>query len=441
MEEHSNLNQIFHPPQQQKKSKTKRVVIVFSLILFLGVFSWLGFKIWGAASKIISGNLSGGAASLLGLNSNQLKGEGDGRVNILLLGMGGKDWPGGELTDTMMVVSIDPKNKDVALLSVPRDLYVKIPNNGYNRINAAHAFGESSNYPGGGPALAKETISSILDIPIHYFVRVDFSGFKKIVDTLGGITVDVDKDIYDPYYPSYDGNSYQPFYIPKGTQEMDGDLALRYSRSRQTTSDFDRAARQQKVMLAIKEKALSMSTLLNPSKISSLLDAFSENFKTDLQIWEIKRLYDLSKEIDSTRVVSKVLDNGPGGFLISETINGMYVLVPQSGDFSEIQQFVRSFLVDSYIKDENATIEIVNGTYKNGLAKEVGDLLLSYNYNVVKISNSSEKYDQTLIYDYTGGEKPYTLKYLSNRFGSLINKEKTNSPVDFKIILGDDYKR
>lgn len=422
-----------------KKRRTKKIFLLIFILLILGTLSYFGLKVYIAAKKIIGTNTSGGAPGILGiLNPSQLKGEGSGRINILLLGIGGEGWPGGQLTDTIMVVSIDPKNKDVAMLSIPRDLYVKVPDNGYTKINAAHAYAEDKK-EGSGPEISKDTISSVLDIPIHYFARVDFSGFEKIIDILGGITVNVEEDLYDPFFPNEDNTAYNPFYIEKGVHEMDGKTALKYARSRETTSDFDRAKRQQKILLATREKALSLETLINPTKISETIDLLEDHIKTDIQIWEMGKLAEISKEIKEDHVISKVID---GGFLFSDMVDGMYVLKPKNEDYEDIQGFVHSIFTDAYLSEERATIEISNGTENNGLAYRAGKLLNLYNYYVVKVGDAqNQSQNKTLIYDYTDGKKPYTISYLENRFGVKAEKIRgKENQTDIKIIVGYDYK-
>jgi LCP family protein required for cell wall assembly len=418
------------------------VALVVVFVLFLGVKALL------ATNRIIARNNSGSAPALAGdIDPTKLRGEGDGRINILLLGIGGPGHQGSDLSDTVMVVSIDPRTKDVAMLGIPRDLYVPIPGYGSAKINAAHAYGEQHKSSGGGPALAKKTVEQLLDLPIHYYARVDFSGFKKAVDAVGGVDLTVDKAIYDPYFPADRGDGYKPFSVKAGYQHMKGDLALQFVRSRYTTSDFDRASRQQKVMLALRDKTLSVGTLTNPAKISGLIDAIGNHARTDLQLHEIKKLAEIAKDIDASKVINKVLDTSSDGLLVNSTIGGGYVEVPKAGlnNFSEIRQFVHSIFVDNYLKEEGATIEVQNGTSRPNLAANVSKLLKGYGYNVERaLSADNQNYPSTIIYDYTDGKKPYTIRYLENRFN--VKARKANPPNDgtptsnIKIILGSDYR-
>lgn len=417
--------------------KQRLMVAAGALVIAVGLF--LGTKLILAAKHILAKHNGASAPALAGtLDPTKLKGEGDGRINILLLGIGGAGHDGPYLSDTILVMSIDPRTKEVAMLSIPRDLYVKIPGYGWNKINAADAFGEQKK-KGGGPDLSKAVVQNILGIPIHYYARVDFSGFKKAVDSVGGVDLSVDKAIYDPEYP---GGTLR---IKAGYQHMNGDLALKYARSRKSTSDFDRAARQQKLLIALREKALNVKTLSNPAKLVGLIDALGSSVRTDLQLSEIKKLAEIAQGIEGNKVTTKVLDTSANGLLVFGNVRGAgSIEIPAAGigNYSAIQQLAHSIFADSYIKDENATIEVQNGTLQSGLATSVTTLLKSYNYNVVSTTTAPQQnYSHTVIYDYSGGKKPYTINYLEKRFG-VRSQRATRGPSDpdIRIILGSDYK-
>jgi len=427
----------------------KRALILAAAIFLSLVMGWFLVKAAMTARRIITENMSGSAPFLSGIFGDvdwrQLKGEGDGRINILLLGLGGEGHTAPNLTDTIIVLSIDPQEKNAAMLSIPRDLQVYTGGNyGYGKINSVYAYGEQDNYPGGGGAFTKEKISEILDLPIHYYARLDFDGFKKMVNTVGGVTIDVEKDIYDYAYPDENMQGYDPFFITKGVREMDGNVALKYARSRYTTSDFDRAKRQQQVLSALREKSLKINFISNPKKVADVLDILGDHLRTDIQLWEMQRMYEITKEINPETMVNKVLDNSADGFLMASQGNGgAYVLVPRAGDFSEIQRFVHEIFVDSYIKQEKARLAVLNGTYKSGLANSVSEMLESYGYNVVKTKNAKNKnYTQCVLYDYTNNSKPYTLQYLASRFGARIESvpPKKGQTEEMILILGSNYQ-
>lgn len=424
----------------------KKVLLVLAgLMVVVGIF--FGIKTLLALRRVFT--TASSAPALSGdISPDRLHKEGDGRINILLLGVGGENHPGGTLSDTMMVVSIDPKTKQAAALSIPRDLYVQIGENGkygYAKINAAHAYGEQLKLPGGGPALAKATVEKILDLPIHYYVRADFYGFRKAIDEVGGVDVTVDKRLYDPYYPD-DRNGYLVLNIAPGRQHMNGDLALKYARSRETTSDFDRAARQQKILVALKEKVFSVGTLTNPKKVAELIDTVGGHIRTDLSFTDLKQLISIVKDIDGNAAPRKVLDTTPEGLLMFGNIAGAgSIEVPRAGlnNYIDIRILTHTLFPDSFIKQENATVEVQNGTYRSGFATEVTRLLKGYGYNVVSTTTAKrQNYTASVIYDYSGGKKPYTINYLERRFGVKAIKaaKPAGETAEIVVIAGSSYQ-
>jgi len=436
--------------KRKKESRKRRRWITLTVTVFiLATIGFFGYKAWDAARKIITDNRSGGSPFLKFFDktkAEELKGEGDGRINILLLGIADSGHPGKDLSDTIMVVSVDPINKGMAMLSIPRDLYVPLPTGGSAKINAAHAFGEEYHRDeGGGPALAKETVSNILDLPIHYFIRLNFQGFKDLVDEVGGIDIEVKKDIYDPYYPNDKTFRYEPYRISAGEHHMNGDAALKYARSRYSTSDFDRAGRQQQILVALRQKAISLNVMLNPKKISDILNILKDNLKTDMQFWEIEKFAELMQDVESETIVHRVLDNSKEGLLYSGMVNGTFVLLPRGDDFSEIQKLSREIFIEPYILREKARIKILNGTLRGGLAASLKDELESFGYNIVKVGDAKNKgsYSQTKIIDYSKGEKPFTVQLLSKRISGaqLLSQEpKGEAEADIVIIIGNNYQ-
>lgn len=382
----------------------------------------------------------------------KIKGETDGRINILLLGMGGKKHEGGYLTDTIMLISIQPATKKIALISIPRDLAVPIENMGWQKINSINAYAESEQEGSGGVAIS-QALSDVLNIPIDYYVRADFEGFSNIVDELGGVDINVENTLDDYSYPvagREDAADYQSRYehlrIEKGWQHMDGDLALKYARSRHGIngegSDFARAKRQQKILEAIKDKVLSAKTLLNPAKLSGLANEFNEHINTNLKTWEALKIWDISKDVDKNSIINKVIDNSPNGLLYdNRTAEGAYILSPRSGDFTEIQYFVNNIFSEgsprekTEIVDDGAAIEVRNGTWINGLASQKAMDLEKYGFKVVRIGNSSKKdFSKSVIYDLTYGDKNKSLEIL---------KQKTNANVSLGMPdwLAEDIKK
>lgn len=446
-----SVEQLVYDPKKSPRRRRRKLKIGLSLVAVALIVAG-GFIAKAALSlhQVIQRNSGEAAIGLkqANLSIDQLKGEGDGRINILLLGIGDSDHDGADLTDSMMVMSLDPRNNEVAMLGIPRDLYVKIPGFGYDKINAANAYGDVANKDG-GPELAKQVVSSVLDIPIHYFIRMNFTGFKKAVDSVKGVDIDVKQALYDPEYPcDYNDHFSCGFRISAGQQKLTGTTALKYVRCRKGDcgDDFGRAQRQQQVLMALRDKALQLNTLTNPMAISSLIDTIGQNVRTDLALWEIKRLAEIAKQVDQAKIVNRVIDNNPTGPLVRpDTINGASVVVPIAGlgNYKQIQALAHTIFADSYIRDENARIAVVNATGMTGMSQQLADLLKSYNYNVVDKSDALNKQSATQIIDYTRGQKPYTVKYLESRFGASskqVDPPAGSNSAQIKVIVGSDYK-
>lgn len=434
------------PLKFKKKSKKKiqhlKLYITLGIAgVLLAVLGFFGYKIYKSMSGIFGENAPG----LLGLlSSRQLKGEGSGRVNVLLLGVGDPGHSGETLSDTIMVLSYDVATKQVAMISVPRDLYVDINDDcGSNKINYAHACGELQKYPGGGPALASETITKVLGLPIHYYARVNFTGFKEVVDAVGGIDVNVEEDLYDYLYPT-DNGGVTTLYIKKGMQHMNGETALKFARSRETTSDFDRARRQQLVLAAIKTKVTDTSTLLNPTKIISLVDALGNNIKTDFDLSYVQRAIDLFKNVNTSSIKNLVFDNSVKGLLTDSSSDyAGYILIPRAGmyDYSKLQAAANNIFADQSIATEDAKIAVLNGTSTPGLAGKVAEKLQNNDFNIVTIDSAdSQKYLVTEIMDGTNGSKPGTIAALEKYFNIKSVKGTTPSGNDIVVTIGSDYK-
>lgn len=433
-------------PKKAKRRKIRRAIILTFVTIILGAGLYFGLSAYNALKKMFAEG--GDLFSLLaGHGQTQfLKGESNGRVNVLLLGVGDKEHAGADLSDTIMVVSYDVKTKSVAMFSIPRDLEVKLPKYGsYTKINAAHSYGESNKYPGGGPGLAAETVSQTLDIPIHYYVRADFSGFKDVVDAIGGVTVDVENSFCDYDYPvEYKGDTSKVCF-DKGKQNMNGIKALQYARSRHSLgpegSDFARSKRQQRLLVAIKDKVLSSSTLTNPKKILDLMNALGEHIKTDAQMAELLRVYELAKGVDTSKIINKNFDNSPEGLLVSTMNANGSVLKPASGNFKAIQAVVKNIFSVVAMREEKATVALYNGTWSTGLVTKLATEMKADGYNIgYSGDNDKKNVTKTIITDFTDGKKPETIKTLEAKFGVKATKQTSSSPTfDIKVVVGSDY--
>ncbi len=391
-----------------------------------------------AASPIAAGNPAAQDATAAHWN-------GKDRVNFLLMGIDRRPGETGATnTDSMIVVSVDPATKSVSMLSVPRDLWVPIPGYGENRINTAYWAGVSHNYPGGGPALAKRTVQYNIGIPINYYIIISFVGFRRVVDALGGVTIDVPRDLYDPSFPD-DTYGYRPLYISKGVHHFNGQQTLDYARTRHVDSDFGRMTRQQQVLMAIKDQALRLDVL---PKIPALWAAKDDTVQTDLGLQDIIALAQLARDIKPENIHDAVIDDTmtqdwvtPGGAmvllperersrkLVEQLFNTTAVVQAQPGD--QIKS----------ISAEAARIEVSNGTSVEGLGGRVSEWLKAQGYNVVLVDNAErEDYAQTLLID--NNSKPITRAALATLFhvsSDRLVSNATNKTVDIRLVIGRDF--
>jgi len=440
------------PAQRSHPWRRIIIVAVLAILVFAGL---LGYRVYRIGTAITAPTTDMSfyqqIKSLIVPSERPLRGEEEGRINVLLLGFGGAGHQGAYLSDTIIVASLNPQTKEVALMSIPRDLYVEIPGYGYRKINNAFAFGHmEKDVTDGGEALAQATVQQVLGIPIHYYAWLDFSGFEKIVDDIGGIDVTIDQSFVDYTYPTLD-YGYQTVRFTEGQQTMDGDTALKYVRSRHGTngegSDFARSKRQQKVIMAVKEKLLSFGTLTNPTRISSVLDDLTSHTKTNFQIWEISKVAKMFEAISGDKISSHVIDNSKDGLLVSKhTEDGAYILSPKSGNFSEIQYFAQNIFNLSSIQKENAEIAVLNGTKTTGLGRSTADDLEALQYTVTKVDSTANQ-PATVIYDLSNGANPETAAALKDKFRSRVETQLPQSLQklftsetlpDIIIVLGED---
>jgi LCP family protein required for cell wall assembly len=236
------------------------------------------------------------------------------RTTILLLGSDVRPQDNGPWqTDTIMLLTLDPTMGQAGVLSIPRDLWVPIPDHLNGRINTAYYLGDVGDYPGGGPALAIETVRQNLGVAIQHYVRVDFQGFVTLVDLIGGIDINVERAIDDPNYPSLglDGEEvYGQLYIEAGPQHFDGDMALKYARTRYSTGDIDRTRRQQQILSAIFKRVTDLKLLPellnNASEIYTTLQA---SVQTDMTLDAIAKLATQALQVDGANIRFRVIDD------------------------------------------------------------------------------------------------------------------------------------
>lgn len=461
------FSRIFNRKHKQKKFRSKKAKIfrfagISALVVVLLIGGMLGYGYLKARS-VFKGDGEGAAGLQKNVDPTKLKGEGDGRVNILILGKGGpeqKDGP--DATDTLLLSSIDPVSNEAALLSVPRDLYVKDPYGNSMKINGVYLAAKQRSLAGtkntdadketaeqAGTKAIMDTVSSVLGIPMHYYVMLDFEAFRSAIDTVGGISFNVTEPVYEKMLI---GGKQYTLDVKTGMQTFDGTRALAYSRCRHCTpsgSDFDRTEQQRLVLAALKEKIFSTSTLSNPVKLYQLLSALGDNVRTDLGgLDEISRLYEIGKEIPADKLISYGLADPPQSLVKTggvETSSGVLsIVLPRAGlyNYAAIHTFVRNNLRDSYLKSEDAKIIVLNGSSTVGLATTTSEELKSYGYNVIEVDDAPTKdYVNTYIIDVSLGVKKYTKSYLEKRLGVTATDQLTDPAIDvtgadFVIIVG-----
>lgn len=465
-----------HIDRKRKRSVTILIAGLFIVVLLLGTMKVL------AEIKTFALGMSSLAGAELARDAN-------GYTNILLLGQGDDDHDGIDLTDTIMVASVDPRQtKSAILLSIPRDTYVlSTEKMGKGRINSlyrdykTHLVRQGTNKATASKEALSELmheIGTLLGIEIHGAIKVNFSGFEQGVDLIGGIDVDVPEDLVDPEYPG-PNYSYETFSISKGLHHMSGALALKYVRSRHSTSDFSRSARQQLVISSAVLQVKNNGIIKNLSKINGVLDIIAKNFESTFSTRELIGLASIGSAIDTKRILSVQLNdqNGlygsmieQGGFLYSpprEQFDGAAVLLPVSVPefpvtWKQVQAFMHLLLTQRVLFLRPAPILVLNAGAKEGSARVIGGELYRYHFNVVKTRNwggkGSPEFGDSFIAvreDLDGTEDPVlqsrrkfalaTAKLLSTTLNLPLQKiddpsQFAKENTDVAIVLDKSYR-
>lgn len=411
---------------------------------------------------------------------NPVIGEENDRINILLLGIGGPGHDGPYLSDTNIIVSVKPSTKEVAMISIPRDLGVKIDDYGVYRINYADALGESK-YPDQGGEYARKVFSETFNLDIPYYVRVNFNAFEQLVNAVGGVDIEVTKPFTDYSFPGPD-YSYQTVSFASGTQHMDGTRALQYSRSRHGTngenSDFARSRRQQQIISALKEKVFSFGTITSPSTLQKIWSSLSNNIATNLEFSQMLYMASLARNIDTGKVKNLVLDSGPTGYLYSYIAqSGAFMLAPKGGNLNAINLAIANIFEPSFVPSvpieimatasekpansalaasgtaqsdriptstesntgqrldfvSEAKIEIQNGTWRAGLASRLQSRLADQGFNIITVGNSIRRpIATTTIYLINQSVSNEVVNYLSKQVRGKLD-------MSLPDWLHDDY--
>ncbi len=428
--------------------------LALALVLMLTVGGLLFSQSYLKLHKIFRGTT--GTAAALKPNPNMLKGENQGQINILLLGRDGGNHKNPNLTNTIMLMSIDPINYRETLISLPSSLWVNVPNAGLMKLNAVWRTGElqyigkqqgaNSNDPSAvnaGFALVDQAASQILGVNIDYNALVNFQAFEQAVNTVGGITVSVPTNLVDPTMAWQNGNN--PVLAQAGTEHFDGAQALAYAMSEETTSSFARDSRQRAVLTALEQKIETIGTLGNPLKVSSLINELGNNVQTDLSLRNASRLFGIIQHIPASSITQTDMATPPHQYFMTGNAVGQAIVLPSAGlfNYSAIHAYVQSLLKNPFILKENASVVVLNGTLINGLAAKTRSTLQTLGYDVMGIGNApNSNWSHTTLIDMRPGKDVYTEQALEKLFGVNVSTKlphniATNN-ANFVIILGNN---
>ena len=433
----------FEKPRDKKMVFIKILFIVCLLCFMFGAM-YLSERVFSEGNETLSGlnkfNPFKRLVHLVTADDKKIEGELDDRVNILALGIGGEGHDGPHLTDTIIVASIKPSTGEIGLISIPRDMLVPMRDGNWYKINQIYAMGRSQSQEK-GIAYISQAVEDIFDIDLHYYGIVNFWGFENFIDQIGGISVEVPRSFTDRQYPT-DDYKIQTVSFEQGLQVMNGRTALIYARSRHGDnfegSDFARSQRQQLILQSVKEKLFKFSTLLNPGKLAAIFDLLGNSVETNMSVWQAIKLAELVKETDDDKIYRIILDDMPDSILEPDfTEEGAWILKPKDGNYQTLARQFNDIFNTSKIQEEDAWLEIQNGTLEPGLAYWTSSFLEKLGYTIFKYSNAqSQDYQRTVIYDLSDGKYKQTLRQLKEELGAYEAK-----PIPDYILEGYQTQR
>jgi LCP family protein required for cell wall assembly/PAS domain S-box-containing protein len=373
-------------------------------------------------------------------------------INIVLMGSDRRPGDGAWRTDVLILVSVDPSVPSVTMLSFPRDLWVYIPGCCWQRINLADGRGEDAGFPGGGPALVKQTIQYNFGIPVHYYARVDFAGYKRLIDSVGGVDVVADCTLYDIFPDVPDGTTdiisgpelatvvTGTIDIPAaGVYHLDGKHALWYARSRKTTSDFDRSRRQQRVLRALWSEMREQGLL---AQAPQLWDTLVQAVETDLTLNDVLYLADVAARLDAAHIRSRFIDSSMLTWFATET--GASVL---RYNYNVLEPYLDQTFApfpENAASQKRAAVRVVNRTGRPDWEIVAADRLASAGFNVAEMSAENAVAPHTTIVDYTltpkGSRLNELIESLQAAPENAASRPVENSRVDYEVILGADFE-
>jgi LCP family protein required for cell wall assembly len=383
----------------------RRLLVAFAGVAILAAAAYLSLVIVTRIDELFfpgQGLSVGGLSNLPGVQDDS---DNARRINVLVMGLDRRPSEGNAptRTDTMFVLTIDSKTKSAGMLGIPRDLWVEIParsGDGYfnERINTAFVYGEQTGYPGGGARLAEKVIERTFGISIDHYMIIDFPGFIEVIDSIGGVDIYVEEEIYDPLYSRTElPGDYYPLEFHVGLQHMGGQTALDYSRTRFDNSDLDRIHRQQQVIFAAIDKALELD-LVRVDRLVDLWGQYKDAIVTDVNDIQAPGFARLAAQIDPDRIVALSLANATVGWTAP---TGAQVLLL---DEEMAQRIVNALFGEAGLSDEVALVEVQDGPGTAGLAPQVVDYLGTLGFEpelLAASSNSTTIQPLTEIIDFT----------------------------------------
>lgn len=435
--------------EKQKSARPRIVIPTRTIALILTIIIALGLLF--SAYRILKSMSLKNVIFSFGKNLAQ---DDYNHTNILLLGTGGGIHEGADLTDTIMVASIDQNTNQVTLLSIPRDLYIDNKTGGGTRINNLYSIGKNDlKNEELGMTMIREEVEKVTGIPIQYYIKVDFSGFEKLVDDLGGIDLYAPYPIYDTQYPKGETGYYETFSIGAGFQHLDGTTALKYARSRHSTSDFDRSRRQHLILQAIKEKAEQKGILTSAGAINDLYDTLKPYFITDLSARELITLAKIGTNIKTENIANYMVHDDPtqcGGLLYvpaKELYGGASVLVTANKGFKDIQTMANIVVNHPELRSGNVTLQILNGTRGIGIAAETKMILNRLCLKVSRFGNGQAKDIAQTTYYVKQTVPDAALKILQSLIPGAVTNQVPQKYIDppyasdatIVLEIGSDY--
>lgn len=379
--------------------------------------------------------------------------DGAGRVTVLLLGLDYRDWEADEdaaRSDTMILLTLDPQSKTAGILSIPRDLWVSIPGFQHGKINTAYYLGDAYQLPGGGPALAVKTVEQFIGVPINYYAQIDFAAFVRFIDEIGGVKIDVPAPITIDLLGTGAKTKKK---LQPGVQVLPGEWALAYARNRYTENgDFDRAARQQQVIMGIREQILRVDML--PTLISKAPDLYNElssSIRTNLSLDEVIRLALLAQTVPDESIKRGIINKD--NVFFGNSPDGLSILIPIPDDIQNLRDeiFATSGSIgpqlpgspQDQMKTEAARLAVYDGSGDPSLGGRAVEYLRSLGANVTQTGAANRAYAGTTIVDHTGN--PYIVKYLVELLriapANIYVEFDPNNAADVELFLGTDLAR